>query len=91
MGQPIAFEELEWKEKGMDLIKELAASGAPFDAYALTEKGLADPPHPNKWGSLFRAARSRRLIEHAGFHRSSRPSRSGGVCQQWRGLPEADK
>ena len=58
MGQPIAYEELDWKKKGMDLIKELAATGAPFDAYALTERGLADPPHPNKWGSLFRAARS---------------------------------
>lgn len=91
MGQPAALEELDWKEKGMKLIKELASTGAPFDAYALTERGLADPPNPNKWGSLFRAARNKRIIEHAGFQRSRRPSRSGGTCQTWRGLPEEDR
>lgn len=91
MSQPAVLEELDWKQKGLKLIKELADTGAPFDAYDLTERGLADPPHPNKWGSLFRAARSSRLIEHAGYQRSRRPSRSGGLCQQWRGLPEADR
>lgn len=74
-----------WRASAMQALTDLAATGRPFDAYDITELGVVDPPHPNHWGALFRAAATAGTIVHAGWHRSRRPGRAGGVCSVWRG------
>lgn len=72
-------------------IRHLAATGSPFDAFDLTELGVPDPDHPNRWGAAFRAAATGGLIEPIGYRESRRPSRSGGVCRVWRGVPQTSR
>ena len=78
-----------WRDEGLALIERLARSGAEFDAFTLQEDHkLRQPPHSNHWGILFNIASRRGLIEYVRHHRSPRPSRSGGACAVWRGLPD---
>lgn len=72
-------------------LRHLAATGSPFDAFDLTELGVPDPDHPNRWGAAFRAAATGGLIEPIGYRESRRPSRSGGVCRVWRGVPQTSR
>ncbi|MFD1505272.1 hypothetical protein ACFSBG_06245 [Georgenia yuyongxinii] len=74
-----------WRDSAERALQDLAATGRTFDAFDLTEMGVIDPPHPNHWGALFRAAASAGTIEVAGYHKSRRPGRAGGVCAFWRG------
>lgn len=67
-----------------------AQSGKPFDAFDITQLGVPDPDHPARWGALFRHAHTAGLIVPVGYHQSQRPSRSGGVCSLWQGVPDAE-
>ena len=84
MTQAAVLESKPWKQRGIELITELADEGQPFDAYTLTQRGLDKPEHPNAWGGLFRAARSKGLIEVCDIHPSARPERANGLCRVWR-------
>lgn len=84
MSTPAVLEGKPWKVQGLELITVLAEEGKPFDAYTLSQRGLAKPEHPNAWGALFRSARSKGLIEVHEIHASARPERSGGLCRVWR-------
>ncbi len=74
-----------WRSTAEAGIAYLASTGEPFDAFDVTELGVPDPDHPNRWGAVFRAASTAGLIESVGYHESRRPSRSGGVCRVWKG------
>ncbi len=75
-----------WADCARRGIETLAKTGEAFDAYTLTELGLPDRDHPNRWGAMFNAAYKEGLIEPVGFAYSRRPTRSGGVCRLWRGV-----
>lgn len=89
MSTPAVLDDYDdaWNADALDLLVKVAESGADFDANTLTERGLRQPPHPNHWGSLFRSAYAAHIITPIGFRQSTRPSRAGGVCRIWRGLP----
>lgn len=82
----IALEDLDWSDDALLAIQKRAEHGGTFDAYDLTEAGLRKPPHPNMWGSVFRAAAELGIIHHEGWRKSRRPSRAGGVCSYWAGV-----
>ena len=75
-----------WRDCAERGIATLAATGRDFDAWDLTQLGVPDPDHPNRWGALFQAAFKRGDIEPVGYHQSRRPGRAGGVCRVWRGV-----
>lgn len=75
-----------WRDSAERALRDLAASGRTFEAYDLTEMGVPDPDHPNRWGALFRAAHTAGLIEPVGYAQSRRPGRSGGLTRLWRGV-----
>lgn len=88
MTSPMPLEDTTWNADGLTLIASLAETETVFDAYSLErDHGLRPPPHSNMWGSLFRSAYAAHIITPIGFRQSSRPSRAGGVCRIWRGLP----
>lgn len=87
MTSPMPLEDTSWNVDALDLLVKVAESGTDFDANTLTERGLRQPPHPNMWGGLFQSAYKADIITPIGFRQSSRPSRAGGVCRIWRGLP----
>ncbi len=74
-----------WSSLAMSALRSLAASGRLFECYDLTELGVPDPDHANRWGPLFRAAHTAGLIEHHGYTSSRRPGRAGGLCRVWVG------
>lgn len=78
-----------WEIEARAALELLAESGVRFDAADLREEPflVGEPSHPSKWGALFGTARMEGLIEKVGFHASNRPSRSGGACYIWRGVP----
>jgi len=85
MTQAMVLEDLTWDDDAREALAKVAAAGQPFDAYDLTEKAdLRNPPHPNKWGPVFRNAYKDGLIKPIGYHQSRRPGRSGGACRVWR-------
>lgn len=75
-----------WRSCAELALVYLARCGAPFSADDLTDLGVPDPDHPNRWGALFRAACSRGEIVPVGFTVSRRPSRRGGVVRVWAGV-----
>lgn len=91
MSTPDLLEALDngdtwWRDCAERALTYWASSGQPFDAYDLTQLGVPDPDHPNRWGALFRAAYTRGDIEPVGYRQSRRPGRAGGVCRVWRGV-----
>lgn len=88
MTSPMPLEDTSWNADALDLLVKVAESGIDFDANTLTEKGLRPPPASGMWGSLFRTAYAAHIITPIGFRQSTRPSRAGGVCRIWRGLPD---
>lgn len=86
-GVQLAFAAADdwWMSSAMRALRWWADSGQPFEAFSLTELGVPDPDHPNRWGALFRAASTAGLIEHHGYTQSRRPGRSGGLTRTWVG------
>lgn len=91
MTTAMALADTTWQADALDVLEGLAKTGRLFDAHALTLAGLREPPHPNHYGALFSAAQARGLVEHAGWHRSPRRSRNGGVCSLWCGTPDTGR
>jgi hypothetical protein len=89
MARPAVLEDpttcLDWTSQALAAIESAALTGQPFDAYALTSRGLPNPPSPNMWGQLFKEAAKAKIIRKVGYHASSRPGRSRGVCAVWQG------
>ncbi|WP_324650989.1 hypothetical protein [Georgenia sp. H159] len=80
-----------WRDSAERALRWWAQSGQPFDAFDITELGVPDPDHPARWGALFRAAYTSGLIQPIGYHQSRRPTRSGGVCRVWQGIPAPEE
>lgn len=78
--------EPDWWQTAMEAIARLAQTGEPFDAYTLTVEGVPAPDHANRWGALFRSAKSAGMIRHHRYHQSQRPGRASGVCSTWVGI-----
>jgi len=78
-----------WASKALSALKVLARLGREFTVYEVTLDPfkVAEPPNPNYWGSLTAAAKAAGLIRVAGYLPSPRPSRNGGVCRSWIGMP----
>jgi len=74
-----------WTSVAMRAMRWLADNGQPFECYDLTELGVPDPDHANRWGALFRSAHTAGLIESHGYTTSRRPGRAGGLCRTWVG------
>ena len=74
-----------WRSCAWRGLEALARSGRPFTASDLSELGVPDPDHANRWGALFMAARHAGLIVCVGFAAATRPSRHGGVVRVWTG------
>jgi len=70
----------------LEAVTAEAASGRTFEAFDLEERYGVTLDHPNRWGALFSSAAGQGLIEHVGYAKSRRPSRSGGLCRTWRGV-----
>lgn len=64
MNQPMALEDIWWKEDAQTTILALAKSGRRFDVNDLRGT-LREPPHPNMWGRAFRMAKDRQVIVEA--------------------------
>ena len=75
----------DWTSQALAALEAAALAGEPFDAYALTQRGLPQPPHSSMWGSLFKEAARAKIIRKVGVHESERPSRSRGLCRVWLG------
>lgn len=78
-----------WADSAWRAMAVLAETGREFTAYDLTEMGVPDPDHPNRWGALFAAAHKQEIITPIGFEQSRRRARHSGVCRIWRGQPKA--
>ncbi len=83
----LAFDQADdwWLSVAMRGLRWLADTGQPFETFDLTELGVPDPDHPNRWGALFRAAHTAGLIEHHGYAIARRPGRAGGLTRTWTG------
>lgn len=77
-----------WRSTAERALLWWAESGVEFDAFDLTQLGVPDPDHPNRWGALFGAAKATGLIEPVGYRQSRRPGRHGGVCRVWKGITQ---
>ena len=89
MSRPAVLEDLDapdWTAQALAAIESAALAGEPFDAFALTERGLPLPPHSGMWGAVFKEAARTKIIRKVGVHESSRPSRSRGLCRVWLGV-----
>lgn len=75
-----------WRDVAERALSWWAEAGVEFDCYDLTELGVPDPDHPNRWGALFTTAQQAGLIVPVGYRPSRRPSRHGGVCRVWKGV-----
>ena len=75
-----------WKAAAWQALEHLAASGEPFDAWALVELGVPEPTSAASWGALFYAARQAQLVEPAGWCQSRRPTTRGSACRLWVGV-----
>lgn len=88
MARPAVLENFGWADEALQAIEAEARSGYPFDCYAVQQhQGLEPPPSPSMWGSVFRMAAGRGIIQQAGFHITSRPTRRSGITRLWIGLP----
>jgi hypothetical protein len=88
MSRPAVLENLGWAGEALQAIEAEARTGDPFDCYALQQhQGLEPPPSPSMWGSVFKTAAHRGIIQQAGFHITSRPTRRGGITRVWVGSP----
>lgn len=85
LGDALTNADSWWRDCAWRALEHLAATGRPFTAYDVTELGVPDPDHGNRWGGLFQAACKAGLIEPVGYAESRRPSRAGGVCRVWKG------
>lgn len=87
LGVDLAIENQDdvWWPAAMRAVKWLADAPGTFEAFDLTELGVPDPDSPGRWGALFRAAYTSGVIQPAGYTRSRRPGRAGGLCRTWRG------
>ena len=77
--------DMWWEAGALKAVKALASTGRSFTAADLTDMGVADPDHPNRWGSLFAKAKTLGLIRKVGYEPSRRPGRDKGVCAVWVG------
>ena len=87
LGVDLAIENRDefWWATAMRALRWLADAPGTFESYDLTELGVPDPDHPNRWGALFRAAHTAGTIRPAGYTQSRRPGRAGGLCRVWTG------
>ena len=88
MSRPAVLEdpnEPDWTSQALAAIEAAALAGEPFDAFALTQRGLPQPPSSSMWGPLFREAARAKIIRKVGVHESERPSRARGLCRVWLG------
>jgi len=74
-----------WMAGALTAIETLAKTGRQFTAADLVDMGVAEPDHPNHWGSLLAKAKSQGLIRRVGYGTSRRAGRNGGVCATWQG------
>jgi hypothetical protein len=75
-------ERKAWLDRGLRLI-EATPVGTFLSADAIRGY-MAEPPHPNVFGALFRMAHTRGFIESAGFQQSERKERHASVQRVWR-------
>jgi hypothetical protein len=75
-----------WKATVDQAIRFLAGTGRPFDAYAVSELGVPDPDHPNRWGPRFTAAARAGVIEPIGYTKGRRPTVASAAVRIWRGV-----
>lgn len=80
-----------WRDAAERALSWWAAIGVEFDSYDLTELGVPDPDHPNRWGALFKAAADQGRIAAVGYRPSRRPTRHGGVVRVWKGTGAAQE
>jgi hypothetical protein len=76
-----------WTSVARRAIDYWASAHEPFQAFDLTELGVPAPPHPAYWGSVFAAAQADGAITAVRVEVSRRPSRNGGTCHAWVGIP----
>lgn len=62
-----AYTPDHWREQGLKIARELAATGQRFTVVDLKRRGLPEPPHYNQWGGLFAAIGHRRIAEVTGW------------------------
>ena len=88
MSRPAALESVGWADEALRAIEAEARTGRTFDGWLLQERqGLSNPDSPPQWGSVFKAAAHRGIIQQAGFHITNRPTRRGGITRVWIGSP----
>lgn len=77
----------DWAHHADKAVIELAGTGKTFttdDVRRLMPEGLA-PAHPNAWGGLLSAWRTRGLIKAVGYATTTRASRHGAPQRLWTG------
>lgn len=86
-GPPPAEDHVDpwWADGARRGLEHLASLGAPFTADDLRTLIVNDPPHPNHWGLIFRAAKRDGIIYEVTTTISRAQSRRSGLIRAWRG------
>ena len=77
-----------WAADCDERIARFGARGVPFQAADLIADGLAEPPHPNCWGSRFKAAARDGVIRFHRYAPSRRATVHKSICAEWVGVGE---
>lgn len=76
-----AFTPREWQDRGLQIARELAATGQPFTVAHIQERGMPAPTANHHWGGLMTAISLLRIAEcigwasHLDAHGRERPVR----------------
>ena len=73
----------EWTREARHVIASFCADGVPFTAEAVRSLMETDPPNPNLWGAVFKAAAREKWIRHIGYRNATRPDAHGRPIKVW--------
>ena len=81
----------DWAADAEDAVLQLAAVPVPFGPDDVRALGVAEPDHPNRWGSVFSGLHRAGYIHPVAFVASARRARHRGLQRLWVGTsPDPD-
>lgn len=83
--QPMALEDLNWREDALDIVERWATQGRRFTADDLRTEMKRPAPHKNMVGAIFTTAQRRGWITKNANTTSRMKSRNGGHQYEWIG------
>lgn len=88
MTRPAVLADPHWIDRAVDVIARIAVTTGRVDADDLRrDQALDEPESHQQYGTAFREARRRGLIEPVAFGASRTRSRRGGSRHEWAPTP----